>query len=450
MNIQFNYFDSYSEGTHLYINIKNIERLISEDEKDGDMNHVFSLLNTFVYSIEDFIVNKYKGIVFFEKLTGGRLHLIIRNDDNLTKILMSLCEYSVSLATEIVTFNQYRSISSVKLQFGADSGSFVDYNFKDGDYEEYTSIGACANFACKLQCQANDFELLISEDTYSKLDETGRTLFASIDSDRQNILDLNKQGKKAYACYISAKRLIGAFSLNDFSSFINKARTYSNNHPLKEMNVISARKLNFERWAINANAKFQAAVVFADIRGFTKKFSPDGLNPALVRLTERVLREMYEGCNERSGVHVQFQGDREFAFFSDDKYSDSVIFALKLSKAIKQEQGLSIGVGINDGDVFATRVGKDSQFNNVSRQPVLIGKTVSLANRFEDEEARENEVVISSNIYKTLDDELKELFVLRKTYYVTSNDYDTFYDLKNRTIQEANHSRDYHKPWCND
>ena len=363
---------------------------------------------------------------------------------------MSLCEYATALAKEIITFNQFRSVPSVKLQFGADSGPFVDFYFKDGEYEEYTSIGACANYACKLQCQASDFELLISEDTYKKIDDAFKTSFKSIDSERQSLLNLNKQNKKAYSCDISAKNAIGMYSSNDFSSYIDRARTYSNNHPLKEMDSISARKLDFERWNIKTNAKFEAAVAFVDIRGFTKKFDPKQLNLELAGLTERVLKEMYGECNNMQGVHVQFQGDREFAFFPNDKYSNAVIFALKLSRIIKQEQGLSVGIGISDGVVFATRVGKDSQFNNVSKQPVLIGKTVNTANRYEDEEASENEVVISKDIYCVLEDELKGLFSFRKSYYVTSKNYDDFYELRKHSIQEDNHSRDYRKPWCND
>lgn len=450
MNKIFNSFDKYNKGTHLYINIRNIEKLIHEDENDGDMNHVFSLLNTFVYSISDFITTKYKDTVIFEKLTGGRIHLIIKDTDNFTKIFFSLCEYSLKLSKAIVSFNQYRSISNVKLQFGADSGSFVDFNFKDGDYEEYTSIGACANYACKLQCKADDFELLISEDTLNKIEADKKALFNEVDNARQQSLNLNRQYKKAFSLNLLKACALKSFFVADFSSFIDKARDYSNNHPLKEMDSISARKLDFENWRLNKNAKFDAAVVFADIRGFTKKFDPENLNIELSKLTERILTEMYGGCTTMSGIHVQFQGDREFAFFSLDNCSDAVIFALKLSEKIQKEDGLSIGIGICGGPVYATKVGKESSFSNVKKQPVLIGKTVNVANKYEDDEASENEVVISSNIFNSLNDSLKRLFVFRKSYYVTSKTYKNFYNLQNELIQENNHLKSYYKPWCED
>lgn len=77
MTLLENKFDKYKDGIHLYINIKNIESLVKEDEIDDDMKHIFLLLNTFVVSIEELILSRYKDVVWFEKLTGGRLHLII-------------------------------------------------------------------------------------------------------------------------------------------------------------------------------------------------------------------------------------------------------------------------------------------------------------------------------------------------------------------------------------
>ena len=160
------------------------------------------------------------------------------------------------LSREIVGFNQFKSITKVNLQFGADSGPFVDFYFKDGEYEEYTSIGACANYACKLQCKANDFELLISKSTLDLFDKSKQLLFSPIDSIRQAELNINKQSKGAYSCTIKPINQFGMFSENNLTPFIDRAKSYSNDHPLREMTSISARRLDFDNWSIKNNAKF--------------------------------------------------------------------------------------------------------------------------------------------------------------------------------------------------
>ena len=309
----------------------NIERLISIDEKDDDMNHVFSLLNTFVYSIEDYICSNYKSNATFEKLTGGRIHLIISGKQ--ANIALSICDYAISLTKEIVGFRQYQSIASVKLQFGLDFGKYVDFLFSDDgtDYEEYTSIGSVANYACKLQVHANANEVLISSDVFSLLNDTIKSEFVLIDTDRQTVLNKYNQNQLVYSKLLLPKQGIGLFN-----SYIDRARTYSANHALKSMNTIRPNVLNFSNWSINNNAKFDALIVFADVRGFTKKFNSNDSNLSeLSEKTKRILSSMYNTCQNEEGVHIQFQGDREFVFFKESEFDKAVIYALKTVGSIK-------------------------------------------------------------------------------------------------------------------
>ena len=449
-----NRFDKFQHGIHLYINIKNLEHLVSEDEKDEDMNHIFSLLNTFVVSMENYIVSNYRDNVYFEKLTGGRIHLIIEDSDYCADQALDICKYARVLSKEVVKFQQTQSISKVDLQFGMDYGAYVDFDFKSDDgYEEYTSIGACANFACKLQIEAYPNELLLSEDALSHLSEENRENIKELDATRQDKIDKQKQYKDIYC--LSLADLCENLSQDEeekYEAFIERARQYSNDHPLKNMDTIEPKSFegNFTRWNLSNNAAFDAAVVFADVRGFTKQFNPNNSNLNwLANLTKQILNEMYQCCEEHKGIHVQFQGDREQVFFEGKNYENAIVFALELSERI-QRDGQKLGIGVAFGRAYAASLGKYSERSELDKQNALIGNVVSYTSRLEDECAKENEIVISKKLYDKIDNySLKKLFEARDFYYVTSSTYQDFFKLTQNEIQEENHVRDYRKPWQN-
>lgn len=439
-------------GTHFYVNIHNIEKLIHEDEKDDDMSHIFRLLNTFVYSIEDFILTNFKNILYLEKLTGGRLHFYTKSNNDVGEVILSVFKYACLLSKEIISFRQFSTIKSVGLQFGADSGPFYEYNFAPGNvldgYTEITTIGACANFGCKLQISSEKNEILISENVYDSFTSSQKNLFSLIDKKRQHELDKHNQNKIVYSCRYSDLSNNGILDCAKYSHFIDRAREHSNSHPLKDMETINGRNnSNFSNLGKNKNVKMNAAIVFSDIRNFTKKFVPDSDNNYLSRLTKEVLELMYNNCVSFGGTHIQFQGDREFVLFGYDDLEKAIASVLMLSKKIKEINGLSIGIGVSAGNTYLGRVGKDSKFSGICKQPVLIGNVVNQSNRYEEEEALENEIVISTEIYNALPKSLQSLFSFRKSYYVTNKDYDDFLEIKRKTIIEENHNGKYFKPW---
>lgn len=76
---------------------------------------------------------------------------------------------------------------------------------------------------------------------------------------------------------------------------------------------------------------------------------------------------MYDVVEERNGIHVQFQGDREMALFHDyGDYScvvDAVIAGLKIIDAVKGYQ-VSVGVGQSIGKLFAAKIGARGEKDN--------------------------------------------------------------------------------------
>lgn len=467
MNTNLNKFNNRT-GLHFYINIKNFDNLVSTDETDGDMSHLFHLLNTFLTTIERYIRDNFNTeYVLIEKLTGSRLHIIIYKEcKDALSYFLNISKFAFLLSKFIIALPKYKTFSKVSLQIGADFGHFHDFVFQDitNKFEEYVSIGHPANFACKLQGLANPGEILISKRIYDAIDPVAGAIITKIDSSRQ--MDIfNKypdSGNIAYSI-IDTRRDLFYESLNkkmlfesidnkkpDSNSYLELARRIAEKTNYNDMEFVEPRKLLFENWNIKRSARFNAAIVFADVRGFTKKFDPNGANLArMSEITREVLDTMYCNCDDTDGVHIQFQGDREFVFFEEDNIQKSITFALKLNKEISKITDINVGIGINFGKVYATQIGLESEDDSFVKQNIMIGKTVKEADKLEDQCAKAGEIVISNSVYnhRLLNNAIKKLFQKRDYYWVTMSNFDDYY----RTIREIEYKnssvQNTYKPW---
>lgn len=450
----------YTDGIHLYLNIKNFDALVKNDETDNDVSHIIHFLNTFVSTLERFISDKYRDNVYFEKLTGSRIHLIIYGEKDIqAKVFLSVSFFASLIAKKMVTLPKYKSIPNAAIQIGADYGYFFGYEFSRDDYNEYTSIGYSANIGCKLQCLAKQNEIVFSRDVVGLIPAMD-ILFASLDEDRQKELSRKYPNCKAFSIsgssilsfynLLNEKGLFQRFKLDDVDTYYEYANQLANKTNITEMDVISPKKLSFDNWNISRSAYIEdAIVVYSDVRGFTKQFNKDGSNLLIMATkTKGVLSEMYNQCKTYNGVHVQFQGDRECALFAPGCEKEAVLFALKLQQEISDiVSNVNIGIGINKGKVFATQVGITSEAFALQKQNIILGKTVINCNRLEDVEASAGETVISSSIYQSLSSLIQKLFKPRNDYWVTNKKFSDYASLSERDIANENNSVGSYKPW---
>ena len=167
-------------------------------------------------------------------------------------------------------------------------------------------------------------------------------------------------------------------------------------------------------------------------------------------ITRKVLNCMYENCEKRNGVHIQFQGDREFAFFPESEVKNAIVFALNLRKEIRNfYSGIEVGVGIHYGEAYASQIGLESEDDNFVKQNIMIGNTINVADSLEDQCAKRGEIVVSSDVYnhKELDKTIRNLFEKRNYYWVTKHDYDDYIRvISNNEYKRASNENTY-KPW---
>lgn len=459
----YNGFKNYEKGLHFYINIANLDYLVKKDETDYDMNHVFHLLNTFLVTLERFVLDNFDGNVEFEKLTGSRIHYFIKETSNINLCFafLKISKFVLDISRRILAFGKYNFFKSIPIQIGADYGSFVDYNFKDymSSYEEYTSIGFPANYACKLQILANNQEIIVSNKFAKLLYANGYKGLDLIDLTRANFI-YEKYGLASpylvnfntdYTCFFESKNPNFKFCVdNNFEHYVSYALNVAEKVNLSDMEKRSPRDIsNFSSFSLKNSAYFNGTVMFADVRGFTKQFAPDGHNLLkMSKLTEQILNLMYTNCAGQKGVHVQFQGDREFVIFDDGFENEAVVYALMVSSEVQKIADVSLGVGGNFGRIHAASVGINDADNEIKKQPSILGRMIIKANKLEDEEAGPNEIVISDDLYQKISNPiLKKLFRKRKDYWVTGCNYRHFLDEEFRERQEQNHLDETYNPW---
>lgn len=454
------FLNTYTNGIHLYLNIKNFDSLVKNDEADNDVSRIIHFLNAFVSTLERFVSDKYRDNVYFEKLTGSRIHLIIYGGKDIQpKIFLSVSFFAAMIAKRMMDISKYKSIPNVAIQIGADYGYFFGYEFSQGDYSEYTSIGYSANIGCKLQCLAKQNEIVFSNEIKSLMPIADR-LFSTLDDERQKSISKKYPNCKAYTISsvslastyktLSDNNLFLNFKLDDIDSYYDYANQIANKTNITDMDVIAPKKLYFSNWNVSKSAYIEnAIVVYADVRGFTKQFNKDDSNLlSMAFKTKTILSQMFDECDAYDGSHVQFQGDRECALFPPKHEKEAVLFALKLQQEINEKvQNVGIGIGINKGKVFATQIGLNSETFSLQKQNIILGKTVIECNRLEDSEASVGETVISSNAYQSLPQLVQKLFKPRNNYWFTNKKFSDYMSLAERDIVNENNSIGSFKPW---
>lgn len=431
-------------GVHVYINVKNFPRIIKKEENNSnDLDHSLHALNTYFRSIEK---KSHSLGIEIEKITGSRLHLFIEgnyeNDNGVTEKLYEISLFAVNASKKTNLIGKYQSIDKFEIHIGACDGDCYYYTFNDfdDDYEEITSIGYSANVASKLEgCSyANTISL-----TYN-LCLALKMLYPEI-SVTKGSESFKKYGLNSYyLCNLSNIKV----NLN--SPEYNDIQTDANNVNLTDIEFEKFKKtINFDDLSIKKCKSGDAIILMVDIRGSTKMFANDDINlEDMTFKMERFFRETYsEVTRDGKGIHVQFQGDKEVSVFSPCYVQEAVIAAFKL-KDLVEDIGFKCGIALNQGDIFASRIGVKSE-----KDSIIIGESVLECDRIEDEYALAGEIVLSKDVYNTMiqNDKCKgysKFFEAVGGYYKTSKGYQEFFDSLAHSESEENYQKgNYNGAW---
>lgn len=462
------------KGIHLYINIKNIVSILKDEaKKDDDLKRTIHRLHTYFYGFTK-LINKFGCQV--EKYTGGRAHVLIPINEELDlseqmkaalRVMVACFIYNNDIFNSISKYSQY-GYPDFNVHAGMDYGEYIEYEINDKVSEsEFTTIGAVANNAAKIQSFAPCNYVYVLDRYYKEMPSDIKDNFTELSEDEMEELKpklkSSKVYKAKYTSVLTQEEIEDIFTdLEDIKTAVNEEANKLN---ISEMSFEEANtKLDFSRLSRKVNKKTTAGVLCADIRGFTKLFNKSDSNlEDLAYVMQEIYDTMGENVNEQSGTKVQYQGDRVVAVFNDFKDTEDyrlrlVKTGMKLNEAIQElndnpdiserlgNHKLRIGVGCAIGQIIATRLGMRSYKDNI-----ILSEASDSADICEDRYAENNKIVISKPFYDEIKEEankenleyevLKDSFTAISTtgYYQCSLTFTEFLNkVEEKRIEKAN------------
>lgn len=199
---------------------------------------------------------------------------------------------------------------------GCDWGQYTEYNFSNTEpkFEEMTTIGSPANRTAQLQSECGAGKVLISKALYDIMPRDFAGIFFG-NGQLSAKLALKYSDLTVYEAKIEELYNLTGSSYGDRElRWIEKAKIHANETNLSEVNFSEVKaKLDYLQLSLK-NSKWivNAVILFSDIRGFTNKVDHTDLEK-IKQLTQDVIIQMNKAVMKESGIHVQFQGDRESA-----------------------------------------------------------------------------------------------------------------------------------------
>ena len=414
------------KGIHFYINVSNFNDIVEDEERRGGVNHSIHALDTLFTLTEQFGKRNYPDVFVIEKITGARLHMYLYGEpDDTYEMAASVISYAFEIAEFMGSdIGKYKTLLQFEIQAGVAAGSFYEYIFNKEEYEEMTTIGFACNYAAKLQGLTNSGHITVSEDVYNSIsDAYERSAFV-----RRTSPSITKYKQ---SCYYEAKiaGLKRRVLLTERSR--EQIRNYANQRNLTGMKFPNVtQSLSLEKLSSANGRRIEGIPVFADVRDFTSQFKPDDSNlEKMAEKTRQILEKLYTTTVGKGGVHVQFQGDREFVLFhnvGEQKcFKEAVLGGMRMIDAVKP-YSVHIGVGEAFGKMYAVKIGARGE-----KDKLIIGRTVNEADRMEDEKAAEDQLAISTEVYEGLriqDSYLAKQFRPEGNVYITCMGFSEYTD----------------------
>lgn len=408
-------------GVHFYLNIKNLDNIIKDEEnKDEDLKRTLHRLQTYFVGLTKLVKDKGAKI---EKYTAGRAHIVfeVNNDDKLEEsILETICSCFIYVNKIFNKLSKYSQYTKFSVHAGVDYGDYYDYEIED---DKITSIGSVANISAKIQSYAPKNYIFATKKFIDKLNDSMSNKFVKLDDSEYEELDSKVNIQNIYEIKYS-----DIFDDNKNDELFNALEDIKNTveDETKKINLKDiefegvVKKLSFDNLSLRGKNKriVDAAIMCADIRGFTKLFTVSDSNlDDLKDVMEEIYSIMGSVVEDFNGTLVQYQGDRLVAIYHDyDSEKEYIIRTLEATLTLKDKiielsnnedikkklnnKEISIGIGCSIGKVIATRLGRYGSKDNM-----ILGEAYNYANKSEDEYADKKEIVI----YKTLKEKIESI-----------------------------------------
>ncbi|NFH69614.1 hypothetical protein FDC35_06840 [Clostridium botulinum] len=228
-------------------------------------------------------------------------------------------------------------------------------------------------------------------------------------------------------------------SISDFDKLNERLKNITS-QPVEQIEVNSDLPPTLEQLEDNNKTySIMAAILFIDIRKSTY-LTENSQVKSMVKIYRSFMRVAVDCVRKNSGVTRQFLGDRIMGVFIDSIEDDGIVTEKAVDKAINAARSLQTvidfslnkhlknnvngkiiecGIGIDYGKVLVTQVGMYGVESDENKEDevdcVWVGNTTNYASKYSDI-ASGGEIFISSNVYKSLSEDYKSVWIESAKY----------------------------------
>lgn len=235
--------------------------------------------------------------------------------------------------------------------------------------------------------------------------------------------------------------------------------SYARFVPKEFLNALGT--VNYRDLSLESHANRSMAIMFSDIRSYTK-LSESLTHGEVLQFLNDYFNVVNEPIQENAGFVDSFHGDALLALFDGDNVDGAVRAAIGMQRAItlfnafrgkRGEDPVAAGIGIHFGEVTLGALGTEERM-----QATVIGDAVNLAARIESAtKAFGVKVVISDSVYEQLSDtsafKLREIDTVRVKgkqqpvvlYEVYDIDPDDLMERKSAVLDDFCQALDHYK-----
>lgn len=422
------------DGTHLYIDIMNMDELLGTTAFEGETSHkrVLQFLSSHYRAVDKVLENCDAIRIDFH---NQRLHAVVAQPYNtLENAEAARIHKAVAIAQTILDVNDQlddeqddedKILPKAKMRVGIDSGVAVAVNNGRNGHREPLFLGEPANFAAKLASGGKLQGIFMTNRTRSVigLNDAISEKNSALTSD--DIATSIAQANIA----ISVEDIVQQWRDDLVTHPIGKFKFTRQTPPLKDMDILSLTP---------GNSKRQDAIsIYADIDGFTNYVSEHiATNPEAVVKVLHVLRSELERVltSDFSGRRIRFIGDCVHGVICEGttqttNIQDTITNAVYCAGAMRSSfdlaldtleekgidtNGLGLQIGLEYGPIAISRLGAHG-----NKVRCCISRSV-----IESENAQmrcsSNQTALGETAYNNATDDIKQLF----TAYKKADDLD--------------------------
>ena len=396
--------------THTYVDISNFNEVATNCGNDIEKQKKVIRALSVAHKVLNQMIKDQSSEVM--QLQSSRTHIInYRPYNDNEKLVINSITSAISYITYLYEiFNpSFEEIENFRCSIGIAYGKSLITNVGSDGKREVISLGICANDGAKIL--NGNGNISITQKTYQLLPNDLKNIFEETKHKGKTIY---RASSVRWSKYPDLKSKYGS-DYNE-KALKNLTNDYKESLPLKEIEVTGVReKINFDELSERNVKRFDGLVIFADLDGFSKYIEDATKNEKIkdiIRVIHGIIAEFQSAVQDFDAIPVQVRGDCliSIAHLPADQDSEEARIKKAIQAAIALQSSmellnsyftdypeLKVAIGIDYGQVIATRIGKNGE-----KEKVILGIPALESELLQQHFCKGEEIAISKKVYDKL------------------------------------------------